>query len=180
MAKKAMFIAEDEFRKLFAEEMEIAQNHVKSTKSESILPRFVVTGQAGAGQPHTMRVFVLDVSFNDTDAKHKLFKDLGARCYAEKFCPLAGFLTTEAWLSKQTDVQPRKDPQRQEVVIICGRSIDGQDCMAIAPVFRDTGNVIRLGKFNDSYAETESLILKNFFESFMATAFIDLKGKGKM
>jgi hypothetical protein len=165
---------------LLATEIESTQKLVGDMKPESLLPRFVVTGQEAQGQPHQTRVYGLDVSFNDADAKQKLFKDLGARCYAEKFCPLAAFLTTEAWLSKQTDVQPRKDPQRQEVVIICGRSIDGQDCMAIAPVFRDTGNVIRLGKFNDNYAETESLILKTFFESFMETAFIDLKGKGKM
>ena len=180
MANKARFMAAEEFRKLLAAEIEFTQKLVNDMKPESLLPRFVVTGQEGSGQPNQTRVYGLDVSFNDADEKQKLFKELGARCYSEKFCPLAAFLTTEAWLSEQTDVQPRKDPQRQEVVIVTGRSIDGQDCMANAPVFRDTGNIIRLGKFNDSYAETESLILKTFFESFMETAFKDLKGKGKM
>ena len=178
---KELSVSEETFRQLLANEIEATEKLVKHMRPTSLLPRFVVIGQEGEGQPQTTRVFALDVSFNDNDAKHKLFKSLGARCYAEKFCPLAAFLTTEAWLSKQTDVQPRKDPDRQEVAIISGRSIDGkQDCMAVAPIFRDTGDIIRLGKFNSGFAETQSLILKTFFESFMLTAFKDLKGKGRL
>jgi len=177
---KANVISEQEFRRLLAQEIEFTEKLVAEMKPVSLLPRFVVTGQEGEGQPHAIRVFGLNVPLDDADAKHKLFKDLGARCYSEKFCPLAGFLTTEAWLSRQVDVQPRTDPLRQEVVIISGRAIDGQDCMAIAPVFRDTGNIIRLGSFKDNYGESQSLILKLFFESFMEAAFKDLKSKGRL
>ena len=177
---KDMFVSEEEFRRLLSAEVEFTRKLVENAKPVSLLPRLAVTGVRAEGQPRETRAFGLDVSMNDSEEKRRLFEGLGARCYAEQFCPLAAFVTTEAWLSTQTEVQPRRDPKRQEAVVISGRTIDGRDCLAMAPVFRDTGNVIRLGKFDDCAGQSESLLLNAFFGSFMKAAFGDLKGKGKL
>jgi hypothetical protein len=177
---KDMFVSEAEFRRLLAAEVEFTKKLVQDQRPVSLLPRFAVTGVRAEGQPRETRVFGLDVSLNDSEEKRRLFEGLGARCYAEQFCPLAAFVTTEAWLSTQTEVQPRQDPKRQEAVVISGRTIDGRDCLALAPVFRDTGDVIRLGKFDGGPGQSESLLLNAFFGSFMRVAFGDLKGKGSL
>ena len=178
--------AEAEFRAWLNHEIAFTEKMVNDTRPTGLLPRLVVYGRQSDTGPHVVRVFNLNVSLNDSEEKQKCFAAIGERCYRkEKMIPVAAFFTAEAWLSNQrsgaSNVQPSKDPARKEVVIIFARTLDGSlDSMASAPVFRDTGDVIRIGKFNTKFRETQSLLLEALFTGFKQAAFLDLRGKGKL
>ena len=175
---KALFMTDEEFRQLLEREIQFTAKLVKEVRPRDLPARFVVIGQTGEGQPNTTKAYGLNIP-DEGEAKHKLFTELGARCYKEdKLAPLAAFISIEAWVSRQTGVQPREALDRQESVVVSGRTIDGRDCMGVSKIFRDTGSIIRLGNFEQTYHSTENFLLKAFFDSFMLTAFNDLKGKG--
>lgn len=180
-AKPKLFLSDDEFREFFEREIALTEKVVDEQRPTSLLPRLTVIGHEGPDSPCSVRVFSLAMPLTDAKEKQRIFASLGVRCYKqEKVCPLAAFFTCEAWCSRQRagapSIQPSKDPAREEAVIVFGRTIDGRDCMAVAPIFRDSGNVIRLGKFERSSGETHSYLLVTFFNAFLRTGYDGTRG----
>lgn len=89
--------------------------------------------------------------FNEHDEKLSFMKQVGAKLMYDKMAPVAMFLASEAWMSHQRRespgpfIQPRHDPERKEVIMIAGRTTQG-DCKAIVIIglHRDGEDRMRL------------------------------------
>lgn len=117
-------------------------------------------------------IVMIASGFGDTDSKYKTIFELGRKFYEEEMFPAAVFMGTEAWISKQTEVMPRDDPDKQEYIIISGVSV-GKECRSInmIPIGHDKdGYIIREGeemKYPDG-TTIESPLLDQFFIGFFS------------
>jgi hypothetical protein len=83
---------------------------------------------------------------------------------------LAIFLSTEAWLSHKREMEPRHDPDKEEVIVIFGLSLNGEhQSMVHIPVSRENGKLIAGAA--QSYGEdckVECFLIRHFFLGFVA------------
>lgn len=181
MAENKLLVSDDDFQRWLQREIRFMEKLVRETKPTEIAPRLLVVGSEGEGQPLAVRV-VTFANGLDEDKKHETFAALGVQFYSvEKFAPLAAFLTSECWISRQRrgspQLMPSRDPAKTEAVTIAARTIDGRDVMALSAIRRDKHGTIRLDKFETNFAQTQSLILQAFFDGFARAALNGLLGR---
>lgn len=72
------------------------------------------------------------------------------------FIPLALYLVTEAWSSKNIEMRPSEDPDRSEVVMVSGWAIDGRDMSRMGTIIRDK-STNKILKLDDIYIDGENI-----------------------
>jgi hypothetical protein len=121
----------------------------------------------------TQAVFVLATDFSEDAAKRAVLRKCGREVYAQEAVPVAAVLTAEAWNAPDTrGVEPRHNPERVEVIVAFGRTLDGQlHAMANLSMERSPDQRIVPGAW--SAVRTEGVtcgLLGYFFEGFMERA----------
>lgn len=120
-------------------------------------------------------VVVIAGAFNN-DNKHELIAGIGRQFFEKRWMPVAVFMGSEAWMSniKPEDlkadayVQPSKDPNRKECLMIAGRTSTNDGCQIgiMIPIKRDEkNNMVRDGE-NTVTKEIDSYLLNHFFYGF--------------
>ncbi|MCB8942570.1 MAG: hypothetical protein H6658_02220 [Ardenticatenaceae bacterium] len=93
----------------------------------------------------TITLLALDVEF-DASSKYQVFERAGYQHTINDKTPIVAFyLIAESWLNTKPDVLPRLDPERREVVMVSGMTLDMRLNMAIIDIFRDESNHIKPG-----------------------------------
>lgn len=107
----------------------------------------------------------IDADFNEADDKQAILEKLGAQCLAKQWILVCAFMSSEAWQSTrdikdpQPDMRPRDDPNRQECIIIAGRTLMGECKRAcMIPVGRDKDN---------KFIKSGDVIFTNDIETFL-------------
>jgi hypothetical protein len=132
--------------------------------------------------------FVLDTDdFNDVEGRRGLLRQLGRDCADRGVKVIVIFLITEAWLSHQPVGEPRKyqqagdDPDRREVALIAGQTLDKRTMFAHAEITRNRLNRV---KSVDKPAVTfdfkreglfQSALMDVFWKSYVSTLAAKLK-----
>lgn len=137
--------------------------------------RSVVEG-GGLGDIETTMVAIA-AGFSQ-EQKRETIRNIGRLFYKERKLPAAVFMASEAWTSKEVGpdgkgkyATPSEDPNRQEVLVVSGMSMSGEEKIGVfIPVKRVDGKMARAGE-NYVSAEIEPYILNHFFRGFFeATA----------
>lgn len=152
-------LAEEEFHTLFDQVVEFTTLMLKD-KPRSIMPYLTVFTTNKENKRGTI-VIAMDVDFNDTEEKHKLLENVGAKLAKDKEVVLAAVLISEAWTSRaaiEEDVQPRYASDKREAIVIAGMSIDKKySRMLSQPVLRYNEGLMADGQPNmDSRKEGHS------------------------
>jgi hypothetical protein len=148
---------------------DMAMDHLHD-KRESLVPQLLIVGKDMDGEIH-LTVCMLAVGFNEDKEKRDALFQVGWKFYENEEVPLAVFLTAEAWLSheRKPHVEPRHDPDKKEVIVIFGLSLNGDhQRMVHIPVRRQNGKMV--GGELQSYGEDDKvqcLLLGHFYRGFM-------------
>lgn len=95
---------------------------------------------------YSVDVFAIDHDgFNDFDTRCHLLKSIGREMADNRKKLAAIFFISEAWATKHLQSEPIKyakagdDPNRQEVFILMGRTLDGRNGYSMTPFVREPG-----------------------------------------
>lgn len=172
-------ISTDEFHALFREESERLSGFVPTLKGEQLHPMLITVLDRKAGtDKREMGLFAI-TSFPEGDEKRKVLFGVGTQAAGKGLRVVAAFLATEAWAkimspaegwrAKRHGVpQPSRCPDRQEVVVLSGRTLDGRLALGMSPLERE-GRKARLGewKLSDPTDGIEDNLLKFFFGGYL-------------
>jgi hypothetical protein len=140
-----------------------------SDKPESLIPQLVIVGKSMSGEVG-LTVCMLAVDFNEDNEKRGTLFGMGYKFYENEEVPLAIFLATEAWLSHKKGMEPRQDPDKEEVIVIFGLSWNGEhQSMVHIPVSRENGKLIAGAvQTHEADGKVECFLLRHFFQGFVA------------
>ena len=127
---------------------------------------------------HSLTV-LMTPGWTDPESKDLLMTGMG-RAAAESEEPLAAvFLVTEAWMTQRAeaeglpDVPPSEDPERVEVVIVSGSTLDMRQNQAIIHIKRQeglmaAGEVLSAPFIDDGRDEFQNWLLMQFLGAYAA------------
>jgi hypothetical protein len=166
-------ISDAEFNHLLMNALEWAGQYMEG--EESISPHLMAFYAPGEGD-YIMSVFVTP-GFEDDESKVMTMAAMGVKA-AEGDDPLAAvFLITEAWMSTRPegeglpDVPPSEDPERVEVIIISGSTIDQRQNQAVVRMERReglmyAGEVMSAPFIDDGKDTLQNYMLMRFWRSY--------------
>lgn len=101
------------------------------------------------------------------DNRFEVMEQLGAKYYNEERVPLGIAFAGEAWMSNQTHCKPSESDDRQEVIFIAAKTINGKAIMQCMPFKRDKdGNIIETAFIERSGGAAHTNLLDHFFRGF--------------
>lgn len=117
--------------------------------------------------------------------KYQLFTDLGRDLANRQIAISCVFLIMEYWLSTNPDASPIEDPQRQEVVIISGLTLDQRENMATISIRRDAKNRMQINNTilfpyqveNSEVKMSANQLLVSFLRGYALTLYKNFKSK---
>jgi len=171
-------ISDDEIEKMAEEFMEIEKSTL--LKDKSVFPKIIV---ASAIKENDKRAIIVagvagGEAWNSSESKRELMADFGKKVYSTGFKPGMVFLVSEAWLSVQPNKElnevtmPSEDPNRKEVLIVNGLSIDGRSILKSCE-FEHFGEEIRIKPddivkiAHEDGGKAESTLLKHFYMGYV-------------
>lgn len=107
---------------------------------------------------------LLDViGFGDwNDNRFELLKKLGQKYYHDERVPLGIAFAGEAWVSKA------EADDRQEVIFIAAKSLEGDSILQCMPISRDKGgNIVETAFISRSDGESQTFLLNHFFRGWL-------------
>jgi len=137
MMLEGVFLSEPEITAAFDRAVKYARGLLPT---DSVTPTIIVTTRDAPGSPVAQTCCVVADDFNEHEDKHRLLNRLGQKFYREKKIPVLVVLISEAWRSKNKNLQPRDDPEREEGLTIFSLSMRQQCWHAYIPVMRDSQN----------------------------------------
>lgn len=178
----AMDISNEQFDKMTEQTVKMVEN--LGLNAESMMPKLVVHHrhlvEGGMLSDISATLIAIADGFNDSNEKRQLLRNLGRKFYKDMEVPCAVFMASEAWTSVKIKenlndgLMPSQDPDRKEVLIISGRTMEGECKVGVSiPVRRDDKNIMRRdgenAVFKNSNIEMALLnqFLIGFFEPIM-------------
>ncbi len=161
------FIGVDRLRQFVREAADLARK-MTDDRPKSLAPSLsVLTAEKPGGEEKVM-VFALYVPFNEHDEKHNLLLNLGRQVYGLRTFPLAAVLTSEAWVARDSDVEPRHNPERRENVVVAGLGLDRKTSVLMtAEVTRGEHGGMVVGEFGEKEGASFPLV-DRFYQGFFA------------
>ncbi len=166
-------ISDAEFNHLLMSALEWAGQYMDG---EEFISPHLMAFYAQADGNYGLSVFVTP-GFEDDESKASTMVTMGVKA-AEGDTPLAAaFLVAEAWMSTRPegeglpDVPPSEDPERVEVVIISGSTIDQRQNQAVVRTERreglmHAGEVISAPFIDDGEDTLQNYMLMRFWRSY--------------
>lgn len=139
---------------------------------DALAPHLFVLSRSKDG--FDMIVVVLDVDL-DVETKYQTLLNTGIRVARENpdLQPAVVFMVSEAWVSRQMDTLPADAPDRQEVVLVSGVTIDGRSNMATITIRRTGANAMHPGRVSlMPYSAENSDILGSSQPNKLIMAFL--------
>ena len=170
-----------ELKRLAYEHYEATRDTFKQHADEQIIPKLAVTIGENPHKRKTHLVFLQDFD----ERRYDVLYSIGAKYGEDKEHVIATIFISEAWMTtrpvsdKSSLVAPSKDPNRQEVVIICGMTIELKSYSMTIPIETDSRGKRSLGKPLDDAADVQSNLLNEFWRGF-ALAFATMRNDPKM
>lgn len=193
--EKAMtqdMMSDDQFNELLYEQVELHRKYFVEKPSESFMPQMDIwLKERFEGEPERVLVAIANMG----DERFKMMHMLGAKFYDEYGTkgkhPVALFFTSEAWTrgikpgeDPETAVRPSQSPDRQEVLITAGLTIDQRTNMAMISMERDKDNNIVLGGASvtpwkeGSASKIDAALPRSFYEGYARALFTKMSEKG--
>lgn len=128
----------------------------------------------GPGGPDTdgVRLYTLNVPFNEDDEKRGAMERIGQSLYREKALPAAAVLSSEVWRApdRKDGPEPRHHPDRREAICIFGCDMTGRHAaMCHAEITRDLDGRMVLGAFSPVLTTgIRPVLLHYFWRGFFA------------
>lgn len=168
-----------EFDETLFSHAEYMRKEILNGKSESVMPRAIILLDRDEGKDERGVAMVAMADMPPThDGRAEMMACVGAHFAQQKMRPVAILLITEAWASKcdkngkMPSCLPSDNPDRKEVLMLSGATIDGRQNTLMLPITRDVDNVILLGEADISYlagAPSKEQEARPF--NFLAAAF---------
>lgn len=154
----------EEIKQLVQTHQGHAAEYLKREARKEWLPRVHILC---AGEPRTDLICIIASEFNEEENKRAVMRQIGSQLYASKQFPLAVVLISEAWMSSQTETQPRHDPQREEVIVVFGMDcLRKHTAVGIIPFTRGEGKRIIPGEPEPITTGCTPYILHHLFDAF--------------
>jgi hypothetical protein len=115
-------------------------------------------------------IFGIGAGFNEDREKRKLMFGIGVSLFDKQMLPAAVFMSSEAWIAtakigEKLPGRPSDCPDRKEVLMISGRSVDGEDKAIIGiPVDRDDGGLMQKADEQPISAHSSQNIYTNLLD----------------
>ena len=168
--------------KLFNDDLKthlgLVRRTVEKDKIDQFTPRLIVTSLEDKGQK-SMRVIGLAGFPDSNEEKCKVMSMLGLACAANDLKVIMAVFESEAWLAEEKRdpktiqakefVRPSERPDRQEVIIVAARSIDGRDAFATIPITgrnEDKSLILGKEKIQEFEEKGNATIKDSLLESF--------------
>lgn len=113
-------------------------------------------------------VIVIAVDEKAHEKRHEIMETLGKKYHDEQRLPLGIAFASEAWTSTTLHCRPSEADDRQEVLFIAAKSINGEAIMQTMPLARDKdGNIIEAAFVaRDEWSDAHTFLLDSFFAGF--------------
>lgn len=164
--------SDEEFDELIKKAQNTALD-ILSDKTQSFMPHVIIESIGPGEKESGYQVFFIGTDFNSHENKAIIMSGIGRELRKMNHAPIAVFLLSEAWLSRQDAnnghfIQPRNDPNRRECIIIGANRIGhAKGRMCAMPITRDCDNNIVTSSFSIEYPETDNNILDLIFEGYV-------------
>lgn len=146
MPKPLEIITDDEFKTICDPLVEALKPEIGSNGQHPVIHVVFYNPDT---QKYEMSIFLIDGDFNDSDVKKGIMEQSAAKCVDHarntKTYPIIVILASEAWMTVGTElnrVMPSEDPQRMEIIQICGMSIDHKRLFCFFHISRDKKDLI--------------------------------------
>lgn len=140
-------ISDAEFNRHLLSTVEWASDYMVG---EEEFPPHIFARYVNSDGEYEMSIMVTP-GFEDGDQKSKIMIAMGVEAAKSDSFLAAVYLVTGAWMSRQIsgeekpDVQPSEDPNRAEVVVVAGITIDSRQNWATILVERDAAKLMAPG-----------------------------------
>jgi len=173
------FITTEEFDALLREEAQRLSNFVPTLNGAQLQPMIVALLNRKETNSKREAVLIAVPSMPEGDEKRQMLFALGAKVAGEKLQVVGAFLATEAWMKVMTQAegwrtkkhgvpQPSKCADRQETIILWGRTIDGRLKWGLAPLNHQSKKVsLGVWKFSNPADGIEDNLLSYFFAGYL-------------
>lgn len=184
-------ISDETFKNMLEEE--ISRSLLLSQDQVSLTPTLLVIALSEDEQGeicYKLYQFILLIeNFNDAKARAEAIEKIGQDCHTKGLKPCAVFMASEAWHKSitveeaaQHGEQPVESyPDKQEIVIIAGLTIDGRSAVARFDVERNENDQMQLGSLfkSDSNYKVRHSLLSYFFQGYFTPARAEKTKKPK-
>jgi len=185
-------ITDERFNNLLEEEKEIILKMLIKKPAKGWHPQLVVVQKGKDKEDERLLIVIgVDIDFSYHKTKARIFFQIGQRVAKEGFRPEAIFFSSEAWVkatSKEEyqkvasgDKNVRDYPDKEEVIIIAGTTVDNRNNLASIEVKRSTkeGNIfpgrVMVQKYNPKDNERGNVAISNlaryFYQGFASVFF---------
>lgn len=168
-----MLIDSEVFNQHLEANFDLARETIQDDPHEQLTPWLEVALIGGEDDGEIHVCHLADFGSN----RYRVMAALGQEYGKSRQVVAAVFLVTEAWRSvvdraayeahPDNRVTPSEDPDRQEVVMVVGATVDLQCASIIAMVERDPDGTARLGP-PERMIETSSDLIKTFLANYAA------------
>ena len=139
-----LYASDDEINDMVDMCMEATQGAIRSG-TDSLAP--IISIMLVTPKMEKKSVLVAIPSFpEDVSKKREMIEAIGAKISHDMGIPVVVAMVVEAWRSLRTDIMPREDPERQEIVAFIATSIDGRTAAKFFDIKRTPENNIELGQ----------------------------------
>jgi len=169
-------------KEVLTDEMQLALEHLKSFIKPDMeeVPAHLILLGIRLDNAAVVRMCVLIATIDEH--RHEMMRRIGEQ-YAKIYIPISAVFIVPTWVSSMTEerlkaeghIQPSKDPQRTEAVMVSGALFNKQTSTVMLPAYRAEDGCVRvaLGEAQTS-SDAEPYILYRFFEG-AALALKDYK-----
>jgi hypothetical protein len=177
-------LPDTDFNKGLQAELERIQSLLHDTRESTYLPHVVVEAKHRYTSESQGLILLVASGFPNASGKYAILEVLGATCYRENLLPLAIYVSSESWLSHDLrynargGLWPRHDPNRREVLVVMGGTVDGRMNGALFEIDRASQQEpLRLAEVSvlpyEEGAETtihESALIDAFYRGYLFAA----------
>lgn len=152
LAQAKELVDDKKFNELLHEVVEQDRSYLSQEEETDFMPQLMVFGSKD--ETGKMPLTIIGLPGLDEDNKQDALMTAGSTfCEKGLYSPVAIFMSSEAWMGslqpKDGDdepIMPSEDPQRQEVIVTSGLTVDKRTNMAVTKITRvGEAGIISLG-----------------------------------
>lgn len=181
-----MLLENEKFTKYLEQNFEYIESQFANDPATELTPTLMIVRINDKDEVTTDMATFLEFDEN----RYKMMFNLGGKYGLSREKVIAAYLTSEGWMSRQTEeernahpdnrIQPSEDPDRIEVVFVFGMALDLSADGISATIHRDKdGRFCRLERHQVEMQGIESDLLKAFFGGFAKGYSIWMNTKNK-